>query len=125
MGTVLTATQPESQPESRRTHRAVLLVLFLALFVGTLDNQIMGPYLPILAKYFNTNAGDFGRVVTIYSICAALAALMTGFAADLHGQSLFLKIAILLFAIAELTISHAQSIQSFIILRGVTGLAAV
>jgi len=120
MGTVPSTVQSES----RRTERIVLLVLFLALFVGTADNQIMGPLLPVLAKYFNTTPGEFGRVVTVYSICAAIAALMTGIASDLRGQAWFLKGAMALFAASAIATSFAQSAQIFTILRGLTGISA-
>src|SRR5882724_5169235 len=120
MGTVLTT----SQPESRRAERIVLLVLFLALFVGTADNQIMGPLLPVLAKSFGRTAGEFGRVVTVYSMCAAVAALMTGLAADLRGQAWFLKGAMALFAASAVATSFASSAQVFTILRGLTGISA-
>jgi DHA1 family inner membrane transport protein len=120
MGTVLTT----SQPESRRAERIVLLVLFLALFVGTADNQIMGPLLPVLAKSFGKTAGEFGRVVTVYSLCAAVAALMTGLAADLRGQAWFLKGAMALFAASAISTSFAPSAPVFTILRGLTGISA-
>jgi len=120
MGTVLTT----SQPESRRSERVVLLVLFLALFVGTADNQIMGPLLPVLSKAFGTTPGEFGRVVTVYSICAAIAALTTGLAADLRGQAWFLKGAMALFAASAVATSFASSEQIFTVLRGLTGISA-
>src|SRR5581483_356847 len=104
--------------------RAVLLILFLALFVGTADTQIFSPYLPLLAKTFDTTPGVFGRVVAIYSVCAAAAALMAGVASDVRGHGLFLKAALGLFTASELATAYSSSVTMFIVLRGVTGLSA-
>jgi predicted MFS family arabinose efflux permease len=91
-----------SQP---RDERRVVACLFLILFLGVADNQILSPLLPAIRTQFGKSPSAVGFLFTGYSFCAGLSVLFWGPLSDvfgrkrglLHGLLIFLSGALLSF----------------------------
>lgn len=102
----------------------VVANLFLLLFIGVADNQIIAALLPSLVNSFQITVGTAGLLITTYSIAAALAAFFSGSLSDHFGRRRFLIAGILLFALASWFTSRSQTLAQVLSARALTGLAA-
>jgi predicted MFS family arabinose efflux permease len=102
----------------------VVANLFLLLFIGVADNQVIAALLPSLVKSFDIGVGTAGLLVTTYSLSAALAAFLSGSLSDHYGRRRFLLIGILAFALASWFTSGSRTLFEILLARGLTGLAA-
>lgn len=102
----------------------VVVNLFLLLFIGVADNQIIAALLPSLVNSFEITVGTAGLLITMYSIAAALAAFFSGSLSDHFGRRRFLIAGILLFCLASWFTSRSQTLTQILCARALTGLAA-
>jgi DHA1 family purine base/nucleoside efflux pump-like MFS transporter len=102
----------------------VVANLFLLLFIGVADNQIIAALLPSLVNSFEITVGTAGLLITMYSIAAALAAFFSGSLSDHFGRRRFLIAGILLFCLASWFTSRSQTLTQILCARALTGLAA-
>lgn len=102
----------------------VIANLFLLLFLGVADNQVIAVLLPELVSSFKVTVSVAGLLVVAYSIAAAVAAFVSGALSDHYGRRWFLRIGVVLFAVASWFSSHAASFPSLMVARCMTGLAA-
>ena len=56
----------------------VIANLFLLLFLGLADNQMIAALLPSLVKSFGISVSTAGLLVVVYSLAAAVAAFFSG-----------------------------------------------
>src|SRR3990172_12607870 len=101
----------------------ILALLFVIGFLGELDYQLIPPLLPLLAKDFRVDPGYGARAVTVYSLSAAFFSLLFGYLSDRHGRRPFILLGLLSFSIAAFLTSHAGSVESFFLLRLLSGMA--
>jgi predicted MFS family arabinose efflux permease len=102
-----------------------MAILFLIFFLGTSDNQMMSPLLPLIAKDFGLESGQVGtRLYPAYAFAAALAALFIGPLSDHFGRRKFLLYAAILFGVSELAVLIIQRLEILAAVRVLTGLAA-
>jgi MFS transporter, DHA1 family, inner membrane transport protein len=102
----------------------VIANLFLLLFLGVADNQVIAALLPNLVDSFKVTVSVAGLLVVAYSIAAAAAAFISGALSDHYGRRWFLRAGVVLFALASWYSSHAASFTGLMVARCLTGLAA-
>ncbi len=108
----------------KKTQLAIVVNLFLLLFLGVADNQMISPLLPLIQKSFGVGVSVVGMLVVVYSVAAALSALISGGLSDRYGRKIFLVGAALAFAIFSLLIRWSNSFGMLLGLRFLVGLCA-
>src|SRR3954471_18927569 len=86
----------------------VMAILLLIFFLGTSDNQMISPLLPLIAKDFGygDQVGEVGRLMgPAYALAAAFAALLVGPISDKFGRRRFLLYASILFGLSLLLVA--------------------
>ena len=103
----------------------VMVILLLIFFLGTSDNQMISPLLPLIAREFNLEAGQVGeKLGPAYALAAALASLFIGPLSDRFGRHRFLLCASILFGLSLLATFFIRDTTSLAVFRLLTGLAA-
>ncbi len=102
----------------------VIANLFLLLFLGLADNQMIAALLPAFVKSLHVSIQEAGLMVVVYSVGAALASFVSGALSDFWGRRRFLQGGMALFAAASGLAWQSASFKGLIAARAVTGLAA-
>ena len=102
----------------------VIADLFLLLFLGLADNQMIAALLPSLLGSLDVSVGMAGLLVAVYSLAAALASFVSGTLSDHYGRRRFLFIGVLLFAFSSWVASRTATFNALLAARGLTGFAA-
>jgi predicted MFS family arabinose efflux permease len=102
----------------------VIANLFLILFIGVADNQIIAPLLPVIAAALGVSVSATGLLVVVYSLAAAGAALVAGAWSDRSGRHIFLTMALLVFSLSSLATTYAADLAWLLLCRTLTGTAA-
>src|SRR5262249_62244202 len=93
--------------EAGAVPRAALVIgiLFFVFFLGTSDNQMISPLLPLIAREFGLEVGDVGKMMgPAYALAAASAALLVGPLSDKFGRRRFLLYASVVFGSSLLAV---------------------
>jgi predicted MFS family arabinose efflux permease len=127
----------QCQPEARRRlaevsepamhrelHGWVIANLFLILFIGVADHQLIAPLLPAMAASLGVSVSATGLLVVVYSLAAAGAALVTGSWSDRSGRNIFLTVALLAFSLSSFATSYTHNLEGLLVCRTLTGMAA-
>ncbi|MDD5542995.1 MAG: MFS transporter [Acidobacteriia bacterium] len=109
---------------NNRTSFSLIANLFLLLFLGVVDNQMISPLLPLIQKSFGVDVTTVGALVVAYSIAAACSALLSGALSDHYGRKAFLVSAAIGFAVFSLLTHWAYSFAVLLVLRFLVGLCA-
>lgn len=102
----------------------VVINLFLLLFLGVADNQVIAALLPTLVSSLDISVGAAGLMVAAYSLAAAGAAFAAGPLSDHYGRRRFLLAGVLVFGVASWLSARSQSFPELMLARALTGLAA-
>jgi len=102
----------------------VIANLFLLLFLGLADNQMIAALLPSLVKSFGISLSTAGLLVVVYSLAAALASFLSGTLSDHFGRRRFLLAGGAFFALASFAASESRTLNELMLARAMTGLAA-
>lgn len=102
----------------------VIVDLFLLLFLGLTDNQMLPALFPALSGSLHETVQTIGLLVVFYSLAAALASFVVGSLSDYYGRRRFLRAGALLFAVASAGAALASNFTSLAVARTVTGFAA-
>jgi predicted MFS family arabinose efflux permease len=102
----------------------VIANLFLLLFLGLADNQMIAALLPSLVSAFDISLSTAGLLVVVYAAAAGLAAFFSGTLSDHYGRRRFLLVGVALFATASWAAAHSRSFVELLLARALTGLAA-
>src|ERR1039458_9383738 len=102
----------------------VIANLFLLLFLGLADNQMIAALLPSLVKSLGISLSTAGLLVVMYSLAAAVASFFSGTLSDHYGRRKFLLAGAAFFALASLASSRSRTLNEQILARALTGLAA-
>jgi predicted MFS family arabinose efflux permease len=100
----------------------VIVCLFLVLFLGVADNQVLSPLLPSIRAQFNRPAQDMGWLFTGYALSAGLSVLVWGPLSAFVGSKRGLCAGLLLFAAGSLVSFSAESFQTLLAGRVITGM---
>ncbi len=124
--TAETALRTPAHPAIEVDPRArfeILAAIMLALFLGALDQTIVGPVLPKITTELN-GVDLYTWVVTAYLVTSTAAIPVYGKLSDVFGRKPMLTIGIVLFLIGSALSGLSQSMEELILFRGLQGLGA-
>jgi predicted MFS family arabinose efflux permease len=100
----------------------VVFCLFLVLFLGVADNQVLSPLLPAIRAQFGRTAQDMGWLFTGYSVVAGVSVLFWGPLSAQIGAKRGLLAGLALFAAGSLVSFSAGSFGTLLAGRMITGM---
>jgi predicted MFS family arabinose efflux permease len=120
------ANTPGGTPASAPARAGIVIaILFLIFFLGSSDNQMISPLLPLIAREFGLNEGEVGQLIgPAYALAAATAAMLIGPISDRFGRRRFLLYASVLFGASLAAIGLVNDVRVLAGVRLFTGLAA-
>ena len=107
----------------RRAKFEILGAILLALFLGALDQTIVGTALPRVVTDLGGN-DLYVWVVTIYLLTSTISVPFYGKLSDLYGRRPLLMIGITIFLIGSFLSGLSQTMWQLILFRGIQGLGA-
>ena len=108
------------------SHRAKLEILgavMLALFLGALDQTIVGTALPRIVTDLGGNE-YYNWVFTIYLLTSTITVPFYGKLSDLYGRKPLLMIGVTIFLVGSALSGLSQNMAELILFRGIQGLGA-
>ena len=108
------------------SHRAKMEILFavmLGLFLGALDQTIVGPALPTIATDLAGN-DLYVWSITIYLLTSTISVPFWGKLSDLYGRKPIFMIGIVIFLVGSALSGLSQSMEMLILFRGIQGVGA-
>jgi EmrB/QacA subfamily drug resistance transporter len=108
---------------SQRAKMEVLFAVMLGLFLGALDQTIVGPALPTIATDLNGN-DLYVWSITIYLLTSTISVPFWGKLSDLYGRKPIFMIGIVIFLIGSALSGLSQNMEMLIIFRGIQGIGA-
>ncbi|MEO6207944.1 MAG: MDR family MFS transporter [Candidatus Limnocylindrales bacterium] len=108
---------------SHRAKMEILLAVLLALFLGALDQTIVGTALPRIVTELGGNQ-YYNWVVTIYLLTSTITVPFYGKLSDLYGRKPMLMIGVVIFLIGSALSGLSQNMAMLIFFRGVQGIGA-
>jgi EmrB/QacA subfamily drug resistance transporter len=108
---------------SQRQKMEILFAVMLGLFLGALDQTIVGPALPTIATQLNGNE-YYIWVVTAYLLTSTITVPFWGKLSDLYGRKPIFMIGIVLFLIGSALSGLSQNMAMLILFRGIQGIGA-
>ena len=106
-----------------RARFEILGAILLALFLGALDQTIVGPVLPKISTELK-GADLYTWVVTAYLVTSTAAIPIYGKLSDYFGRKPMLITGIVLFLIGSILSGLSQTMAELILFRGIQGLGA-
>lgn len=110
-----------SQP---RQGTSVIACLFLVLFLGVADSQVISPLLPAIRSHFSKTSAEAGLLFTAYSLAAGVSVLFWGPLSDRFGCRKGLVAGLLIFGAGSSISSLAPDFTVLLSGRVVTGTGA-
>jgi len=114
---------PAGAELSKRAKQGIILAIMLALFLGALDQTIVGTALPQIITDLS-GANLYTWVVTIYLLSSTVTVPIYGKLSDMYGRKPLLLTGVGLFLIGSVLAGLSQNIEQLIIFRGIQGLGA-
>ncbi len=111
-------------PSRSKEELRVVASLFLILFLGVADSQILSPLLPAIRDQLGKSDSDMGFLFTGYSFCAGLSVLLWGPLSDAFGRKSGLLTGLLFFAVGSGVSFAASAFWTLLLGRIVTGMGA-
>jgi len=108
---------------SHRAKMEILGAILLGLFLGALDQTIVGTALPRIVTDLGGNE-LYTWVVTIYLLTSTITVPFYGKLSDLYGRKPLLMIGITLFLVGSALSGLSQNMTQLILFRGIQGLGA-
>src|SRR3954454_17776545 len=108
------------------SHRAkieILLAILLGLFLGALDQTVVGTALPRIVTDLGGNE-LYTWVVTIYLLTSTISVPFYGKLSDVYGRKPLLMIGITLFLVGSSLSGLSQEMWQLVLFRGIQGLGA-
>ena len=106
-----------------RARFEILGAILLAMFLGALDQTIVGPVLPKISTELN-GSSLYVWVVTSYLVTSTAAIPVYGKLSDFFGRKPMLIIGIVLFLLGSILSGVSQTMEQLVVFRGVQGLGA-
>ncbi len=116
----------EEDPALGLSHRAKMEILFavmLGLFLGALDQTIVGPALPTIVTQLSGN-DYYVWAVTIYLLTSTISVPFWGKGSDLFGRKPIFMLGIVIFLIGSALSGLSQNMGMLILFRGIQGVGA-
>lgn len=102
----------------------ILILLFVGVFMGSLDISIVGPALPSIQAYFTVNDRMLSWVFTIYILFFMLGTPLMAKLSDIYGRKSIYILDILLFTIGTILTIASFSFEVLLFGRAIQGLGA-
>lgn len=106
-----------------RTRMVVLFAILLSLFLGALDQTVVGTALPRIVTDLSGN-GLYTWVVTSYLLVSTITVPIYGKLSDIYGRKIMLLVGIVLFLAGSWLSGLSQDMTQLIAFRGLQGLGA-
>lgn len=103
---------------------AVIACLFLVLFLGVADSQVISPLLPGIRSQFSKTSAELGLLFTGYSLAAGISVLFWGPLSDLFGCRNGLLAGLLIFCAGASIAWQSSGFHVLLLGRVVTGMGA-
>src|SRR6187455_3682298 len=116
----------EDDPALGLSHREKMEILFavmLGLFLGALDQTIVGPALPTIVTQLSGN-DYYVWAVTIYLLTSTISVPFWGKLSDIYGRKPIFMIGIVIFLIGSALSGLSQNMAMLILFRGIQGIGA-
>ena len=116
----------EEDPALGLSHRAKMEILFavmLGLFLGALDQTIVGPALPTIVTQLSGN-DYYVWAITIYLLTSTISVPFWGKLSDIYGRKPIFMIGIVIFLIGSALSGLSQNMAMLILFRGIQGIGA-
>ena len=116
----------EDDPALGLSHRAKMEVLFavmLGLFLGALDQTIVGPALPTIVTQLSGN-DYYVWAITIYLLTSTITVPFWGKGSDLFGRKPIYMLGIGVFLVGSALSGLSQNMAMLIVFRGIQGIGA-
>src|SRR4051794_32473075 len=116
----------DEDPALGLSHRAkleVLIAVMLGLFLGALDQTIVGPALPTIVSQLSGN-DLYVWVITIYLLTSTISVPFWGKLSDIYGRKPIFMIGIALFLVGSALSGLSQNMGMLILFRGIQGVGA-
>jgi EmrB/QacA subfamily drug resistance transporter len=116
----------EEDPALGLSHRQKMEILFavmLGLFLGALDQTIVGPALPTIATDLNGN-DLYVWAITSYLLTSTISVPFWGKLSDLYGRKPIFMIGIVIFLIGSALSGLSQTMEQLVLFRGIQGIGA-
>jgi DHA1 family purine base/nucleoside efflux pump-like MFS transporter len=107
-----------------KEEKKIVALLFLVLFVGVADSQILSPLLPAIRLQFARSSSDMGYLFSGYSFSACLSVLIWGPLSDAFGRRRGLLGGLVVFAIGSVLTFFSSGYSLLLAGRIVTGMGA-
>ena len=108
------------------SHRAKMEILFavmLGLFLGALDQTIVGPALPTIVTQLSGN-DYYVWAITIYLLTSTISVPFWGKLSDLYGRKPIFMLGIVIFLVGSALSGLSQNMGMLILFRGIQGIGA-
>src|SRR5512136_2388703 len=102
----------------------IVACLFLVLFIGVADNQILSPLLPAIRTQFGKSSSEMAYLFTGYSFCAGLSVLIWGPLSDAFGRKGGLLYGLTIFVAGSVISFFSPSFAVLLAGRILTGMGA-
>ena len=116
-------TLPAAANLSRRAKQGIVVAIMLALFLGALDQTIVGTALPRIITELQ-GAKLYTWVVTIYLLASTVTVPIYGKLSDMYGRKPLLLAGVGIFLTGSALAGLSQNIEQLIAFRGLQGLGA-
>ncbi|HET8785536.1 MAG TPA: MDR family MFS transporter, partial [Candidatus Limnocylindrales bacterium] len=108
---------------SQRAKFEILFAVMLGLFLGALDQTIVGPALPTIVTQLSGN-DYYVWAVTIYLLTSTITVPFWGKLSDVYGRKPIFMIGIVIFLIGSALSGLSQNMAMLILFRGIQGIGA-
>ncbi len=116
----------DEDPALGLSHRAKMEILFavmLGLFLGALDQTIVGPALPTIVTQLSGN-DYYVWAITIYLLTSTISVPFWGKLSDIYGRKPIFMIGIVIFLFGSALSGLSQNMGMLILFRGIQGIGA-
>jgi EmrB/QacA subfamily drug resistance transporter len=107
----------------QRAKLEILFAVMLGLFLGALDQTIVGPALPTIVTQLSGN-DYYVWAVTIYLLTSTISVPFWGKLSDLYGRKPIFMIGIVIFLAGSALSGLSQNMAMLILFRGIQGIGA-
>ena len=108
---------------SQRAKLEILFAVMLGLFLGALDQTIVGPALPTIVTQLSGN-DYYVWAITIYLLTSTISVPFWGKLSDIYGRKPIFMIGIVIFLIGSALSGLSQNMAMLILFRGIQGIGA-
>ncbi|HEY8636218.1 MAG TPA: MDR family MFS transporter [Candidatus Limnocylindrales bacterium] len=108
---------------SQREKMEILFAVMLGLFLGALDQTIVGPALPTIVTQLSGN-DYYVWAITIYLLTSTISVPFWGKLSDIYGRKPIFMIGIVIFLIGSALSGLSQNMGMLILFRGIQGIGA-